>query len=438
LSLALPDLHEARLPNGATVVVARRPGVPLAAARLFVRAGSALDPRGRLGLAHLVSAVARRGAGRRSGESIDALVESLGADLGGDAEEDATVFGLSAPVDVLSRLLGVLVDVVASPAFPHAEFERLRRRELASLAHDSDEPGTLADRAIVSSAYGDHPYGHAVEGRARDLSRMRRPDALAFHRRWYGPERATLVVVGPMDPEVAMEDARPRLERWRNALSESPAEVPAPAPSARRVVVVNKPDATQTQVRIADVAIPRSSPDYFPAVVANAVLGGGFTSRLVEAIRVNRGLSYGVRSRFGMSRAGGLFTFSSFTKNETAGDLVEVALDEMRRFCEMGPTAEEVNRAASYLGGLFPLSLETHEQWAERLCDVRILGYGLEQVLEYRERVRAVTAEEVTSVARRHLPVDRGVVLAVGPAKGLAPQLERFGPVSVVSAHSVL
>jgi len=437
LSLALPEIHEVKLANGATLVVACRPGVPLAAARLFVRAGSALDPPSRFGLAHIVSAVARRGAGRRSGESIDELVESLGADLGGDAEEDATVFGLSAPAEVLPRLLTVLVDVVAAPAFPPAEFERLRRRELASLAHDSDEPGTLADRATLSAAYGDHPYGHAVEGRTRDLLRMRRSDVLAFHRRWYGPAQATLVIVGPLDPEETLKVAGERLGRWK-AAAEAPPETKPAVTGARQVVLVDKPDATQTQIRISGVAIPRASPDYFAATVANTILGGGFTSRLVEAIRVNRGLSYGVRSRFAMNRSAGLFAFSSFTKNETTAELIEVALGEMDRFCDEGPTAEEVARAASYLSGLFPLSLETHEQWAERLCDVRIYGYGLDEIRDYRERVRAVGAEAVKDVARRHLPLQRGLILAVGPAKQVASQLERFGPVRVVSARSVL
>jgi len=437
VTLAVPDLHEERLGNGATVVVAARPGVPLVAARLFVRAGSALDGAGKYGLAHMVSVVARRGAGRRAGPSIDALVESLGADLGGDAEEDATVYGLSAPVEALPTLLGVLVDVVAAPTFPAGEFERLRRRELASLARDSDEPGVLADRAMLASGYGEHPYGHAVEGRLRDLRRVRLADVRAFHRRWYGPANATLVVVGPLSPADVLGRARRTLGRWR-ATAETPAEVAAAALAARRVVVVDKPDATQTQIRIAGAALWRASPDYFPAVVANAVLGGGFTSRMVEAIRVNRGLSYGVRTRFAMSRSAGLFTFSSFTKNETAGELVEVALAEMSRFVEEGATAEEVARATAYLAGLFPLSLETHDQWADRLCDARICGYGLDEVRDYRERVRAVSVAEVRDVARRQLPVQGGVILAVGPAKDVARQLDRFGPLHIVPARSVL
>ena len=437
MSLALPELSEEGLPNGATLVTAIRPGIPLVAARLLMRAGSSLDPAGRFGLSHLVAQVARRGAGRRNGRGIDQLVESLGADLAGDADEDATVYGLTAPIEVLPRLLGVLVDVAAAPTFPAAEFERLRRREIAAIAHDFDEPGTLADRALQSAAYGNHPYAHAVEGRLRDLRRMRRADAVAFHRRHYAPGAATLVIVGPPEVRRDLGEARDRLSRWR-AAGQTPPEVSRCEAGRRQVVLVDKPDATQTQVRIAGAALPRRSPDYFPAVVTNAILGGGFTSRLVEAIRVNRGLSYGVRSRFAMSRSAGLFAVSSFTKNDTAGELVQVALDEMARFCEGGATAEEVARATSYLAGLFPLSLETHEQWAERLCDVRIYGYDLEEVRDYRERVRAVEATQVREVARRYLPVSSGVILAVGPARTVAPQLERFGPVHVLPARSVL
>jgi zinc protease len=428
--VVLPDLHEARLPSGLRVVVGRRPGVPLAAARLLVRAGSALDPGGLFGLAHLVAISSRRGAGRRSGRAIDDLVEALGADLGGSAEEDASVHGLSAPVEVLPRLLEVLAAVVTRPTFPQEEFERLRRRERAGLANDADEPGTVADRALLDAVYVDHPYGHAVEGRGPDLARLRRRDAVAFHERWFGPAEALLVVAGPVDPGKTLEEAERQLGRWGAADAGLPV-VPGAVRRPRRVVVVDKPDATQAHIRIGGVGIPRRSPEYFPALLANAILGGGFTSRLVEAIRVNRGLSYGVRSRFAVGRDAGMFAISSFTKNETAGELVEVAMDEMARFAGSGPTAEEVARAASYLAGLFPLSLETHDQWADRIGDAWVYGYDLADVPGHPDRLRRVSAEEARSVARRHLPIEDGVVLAVGPAATLEKQLARFGPVEV-------
>jgi zinc protease len=245
------------------------------------------------------------------------------------------------------------------------------------------------------------------------------------------------VVSGPVDPGATVEEAERRLGRWKPAPS-TPEEVPAAVRRPRRVVVVDKPDASQVQIRIGGIAIARRSPDYFPALVGNGVLGGGFTSRLVESIRVNRGLTYGVRSRFGVGRTTGLFAISSFTKNESVGELVEVAFSEMARFAASGPTGEEVSRAASYLAGLFPLSLETHDQWADRISDAWIYGYEVDEVTGYQERIRSVTPEQAQAATARHLPIEDGVVLAVGPAGPLEKQLSRFGPVEVWPVRRVM
>ncbi len=436
-SIKLPALHEELLAGGVRVVVAERKGVPLVAVRMVVEAGAALDPAGGHGLAHLVAQVARRGTARRSGPEIDDRVEALGSELGAGADEDATYFGLSAPAEFLPELLDVVTDVATGPTFPAREWERIRRREVAGLVHVLDEPGAVADRAMVEAAYAGHPYGHPTDGRARDLLHLRRGDAVAFHRRWFVPASTTLVVVGAVAPEAALALARRRLGRWRGD-----GAPPAPPPDApempRAVLVVDKPDLTQSQVRIATPAMRRATSAYFPAVVANAVFGGGFTSRLMEAIRVNRGLSYGVRSRFAMSRSAGIFYISSFTKVESTAELVQVALDEARRFCEGGPSPEELGRAQSYLAGLFPLSLETHDQVAEKIADVGLYGIPMEEITGYRERVRAVTSAECVEVARRHFPVERGVVVVVGPAKKVARSLERFGPVKVIPAKKVV
>ncbi|MFL5264761.1 MAG: M16 family metallopeptidase [Anaeromyxobacteraceae bacterium] len=436
-SIALPPLHERKLDNGATVVVAERPGVPLVAVRLVIEAGASLDPKDGLGLANLVAQVARRGTARRTGKGIDDEVEALGSELGAGSDEDATYFGLSAPAEYLRQLLDVVVDVATGPTFPLKEWERIRRREVAGLAHVLDEPGAVADRAMIQEVYRGHPYGHPTDGRAKHLERLKRGDAVAFHRRWFAPSAATLVIVGAVDPGEALALARKSLGRWRAEAPRAPVPRP-PAAVERSVLVVDKADVTQTQVRIGTPALPRATPDYFPALVSNAIFGGGFTSRLMEAVRVNRGLSYGVRSRFAMSKAGGLFFVGSFTKVETTAELVQVVLDEAERYCESGPGDEELTRAQSYLAGLFPLSLETHDQVAEKLADVKLYGIPLEEVTGYRERVRAVTAEACRDVARRFFPLGRGVVVAVGPAKKIAPELERFGPVTVVPARKMI
>ncbi|HET6437264.1 MAG TPA: pitrilysin family protein [Anaeromyxobacter sp.] len=434
--IRLPPLRRERLDNGLEVVVATRPGVPLVAARIVLRGGASLDPPERFGLSHLVALAARRGTVRRSGEEIDLLVESLGADLGTGVDEDASYLGLSAPLEALARCLEVLAEVAISPTFPAAEVARLRRREVASLAHDLDEPAVVADRAMLEAAYGSHPYGHPPEGRARHLLRLRRAEVLGFHGQHYRPEAAILLVVGPVSADEVLAAVRRRFGRWERG-GAARLELRAPEAPHPAVVVVDKPDLTQTQIRIVSAGFPRRSPDYYPGMVASAVLGGGFTSRLMEAIRVNRGLSYGVRSRFATSLVGGLFYVSSFTKQETTAELVEVALGEMARFADGGPSPEELSRMQNYLCGLFPLSLETHDQVAERLADLAFYGLDETEVTGFRERVRAVDREDCRRIAQRYFPGPRPLVVVVGPARHIAGPLERFGPVRVLPARKV-
>jgi zinc protease len=436
-AIVAPPQARQRLPNGLGVLVAQRAGVPLVAVRLLVRAGSALDPAGRFGLASLTASALRRGTTVRSGPKLDELVESLGAELGAGVDEDAASLGFSAPIEALPQLLGVLAEVVSRPAFPAGEVDRLRRRELAGLLHDLDEPGIVADRALIGAAYGDHPYGHPSEGRRRHLAAVRRRDLVELHARHWRPSRATLVVVGPIDPEATLALVRRRFAAWRGEPVGDVVVVP-PAPPVPGVLVVDAPEATQVQLRIAAAGQPRSSPDHAAGVVAGAVVGGSFTSRLMEAIRVERGLSYGVRARFACGRAGGLFLVSSFTKVETAGELARVALDELHRFAEGGPTEEELVRTRGYLAGLHPLSLETHEAWCDKLGEVELYGLPPDEISGFTARVEAVDGQACRAVVGRALAGDRRVVVAVGPAGRLADQLRPFGEVRVVPARSVM
>jgi zinc protease len=434
--IPLPPIRREALPNGLRVVVAERQGVPLAAVRLVLRGGASLDPRGRSGLAHLTALTARRGTRRRSGPEIDLAVESLGADLGAGVDEDATYFGLSAPVEALPRCLDILADVAIAPAFPPSEVQRLRRREIASLAHDLDEPGVVADRAMLHAAYGDHPYGHPPEGMSRDLGAVRRGDVVALHRAAYRPPSALLVVVGKVEASEVLSLVRRRFGAWKGP--DGDAAMPGPPARPRpAVVVVDKPDVTQAQVRVASAGFARRSPDYFPGIVASTLLGGGFTSRLMEAIRVNRGLSYGVRSRFATSGAGGIFFVSTFTKVDTTGEIVRVTLDETARFCEGGPTTEEIERSRSFLCGLFPLSIETHDQLADKLADLALYDLPDDEVSGFREHIRAVTPEAARDAGRRYFPLEERVIVAVGPAKAIVHQLEPFGPVRVLPARKL-
>ena len=210
----------------------------------------------------------------------------------------------------------------------------------------------------------------------------------------------------------------------------APAGDPAPLGGAR-VVLVSKPDVTQTQIRIGAPGRPRNHPDRFPLLVANTILGGGFTSRLVTEVRVKRGLSYDISSRFEGQRATGAFVISTFTKNETTRETIDLTLEELKKFRDQGPAAEEIQKAKNYLKGQFPLSIEAPDDLAQILGDIPLYGFPADYVEGYWGRVEAVTPEDIRRVVRQHVPEKGMLFVAVSNPDSVKAKLESLGPVEV-------
>jgi zinc protease len=331
-------------------------------------------------------------------------------------------------------MLGVMASMVLAPDFPEPELELARRRHLASLANDLDDPGSLAERALGRAVWGDHPYAHEARAGRADLEHLTRDALLQVQRERLGPRIAHLFVTGSFQPREVLRWVQGAFGGWRGGPEAAPV-LPAWEGLAHKgeVVIVDKPEQTQVQVRLGAAGVRRGHPDHFPLTVFNTVLGGGFTSRLVTQIRVKRGLSYGAGCGFEMMSAAGAFSLSSFTRTESVPTLLEVALREVASMRKAGPTAREVQSVQRYICGLFPGRLETNEAIGGALADV--VHYGLEArwIEDYRERIAAVTVKDAARAARAHLfeGTDRVLVL-VGNAAALDKAVARFGPVRVL------
>jgi zinc protease len=433
------ELHRFETGGGLPVTVARRGRVPLVAVRLVLASGAAADPRGKEGLADFTMRLLRRGTAHRDAHALDEAIEFVGASLGLFAGEDQVALALTTPAEHLPAMLQVLSELVRVPTFPEEEVHTERERTLGQFANDIDDPSLLADRALIRTAWAGHPYGHDVSGTRASLGRFGREDPVRFHADYFGPRPGRLFVVGAVDPDLVAARVEDAFGSWVGGPAQG-VEVPPPAGigSAGRVVVVDRPEQTQSQVRIVGPAYRRGAAVQFAAQVVNVTLGAGFTSRLVREVRVKRGLSYGVGSSFDTLRAGGLFSVSSFTKVETTGELLSVMREEVERMRQRGPTQAEVEKAQRYLTGLFPLRTETNESLAAVLADMALYGLGDDWLEMYRDRVRAVTRAEAREAAARYCFPEPPLTVAVGPAGKLRPQLERFGPVEVLSADDVL
>ncbi len=430
--LKVPAQHTHALPNGLKVTVVPRGPLPLAAARLVFRAGSAYDPSDRHGAADFTARLIRRGAAGKTGDQLADQIEFRAASVSGWASEDLLGMVLGTPSKHLSTTLELFAQMVTQPDYPAPEVELARRRSLAQIANELDDPGALADRALLVAQFDGHPYGHEVGGNTKDIQALTREDLVAYHRR-LSPALGELFLVGDVSLDAALLAVEKNFGAWqapRAPLVEVP---PWVGPKLKgQVVIVDKPEQTQVQIRLGARGVPRGHRDHFALSVMNTVLGGGFTSRLVSEIRVKRGLSYGAGCHFDMMSAAGTYTVSSFTKTETAVKLVEIALAEVQRMREKGPKAAEVESVQRYICGLYPARLETNEALAGAFSDVTFYGLPADWISQYRERIAAVTVAQAAEAAAAHLPAREDTVLVlVGNAEKLKKPFERYGEVSV-------
>lgn len=437
--LRLPPHERTGLGNGLGLHVVPRGPLPLVAVRLVVHSGTASDDPERLGVADFAARLLRRGAGGLDADQLSQAIELVGASLGGFAAEESFVVSMSTPTKHVERMLELFAKVVLEPTFPEAEVALHRRRSVASLVAERDDPSALADRALGHATWGSHPYGRDAAVTTKQLGAVSPAALRRFHRERLGPAVANLFVVGDVRPDAVRARVDRLFSTWRGGPT-APPRVPELRALARpgQVMLVDKADQTQVQVRLGAMGVPRGHPDHFPIGVMNAALGGGFTSRLMREIRVKRGLSYGAGSSFEMLRSGGLFSFSSFTKTDSVTQLLDVALGEISKMRQRGPTAREVSTVQRYIAGLFPARLETNEAVAGALADVEHYGLPDDWLATYRERIAAVTVAQARAAARAHLFDDERCLVLVGNAKALERVAARFGEPRVLKPEAVI
>lgn len=433
--MQLPAYQEFTTSNGLRTLICPRGPIPLVSIRLVLKSGSSSDPEGKEGLTDFATRLLRRGTKSMSADALNERVEFVGGSLGASVAEDLSLLAITAPAQELGNMLDVIAQLVTEPAFAEEEVARARQRALAHLANDLDDPSLVADKGFTEALWGGHPYGHDLSGRKQSVASFTREDVVALHADRFKPDQAMLIIVGPVDQTAA----RNEIERAFAGFSGSSVErlvppSPARAAGSGEVLLIDKPDQTQSQIRLGCMAFPKAHPDRMPAVVMNTALGGGFTSRLVNEIRVKRGLAYGAGSHFDGLLHGGSFVVASSTKSGSTAELIEVALKEVEKMRKKGPTPAELDTAKRYLAGLYPLRLETNESISGALAEVQFYGLGADWIEGYRERLHAVTLSDAKKVAALYLFPEAPAITVVGAAQDVAKQLERFGKVRIVPA----
>ncbi len=435
MTVNVPPIYQANLPNGLKVLGVEYQRVPWVSLSCMIKRGAETDPMGKGGAADWTAEFLTLGTAKRSQLQLAEDVESLGAQLQARADYDATYISLDGLAEDFPVLMATLAEVVQTPGFPDDEFPFLKERRRSELAQTLDDPRELATRRFRRLFWGESPYGQAVRGEPESLETMTLADLSGHYQREFAPVVATLVVVGMVPRERVEEEVRRHWEGWQGGGPASPAYTTAPAQTAAPgLYLLDRPELTQSEIRLGHLGLPRHHPEFFPLRLVNYILGeGGFSSRLMTRIRSDLGFTYGIRSHFHFRRAPGPFSITTFTPAANTAQVVEEIVGVMRDVRDNGVLAQELAEAQSYYVGHFPQSLETARTIAHQVLNLDLHDLGLDYLSHYCERITGVTLEAAQLAARTHLQPEALVTLVVGPAAKCRQALEDMGRVTILN-----
>jgi len=425
-ALQLPAPTSFQLANGLTVLVNERPGLPVVSASLVVRTGSATNPVDKPGLASFTAAMLDEGTASRTAPQIADQVAQLGASLNTSSNMDSTQISGASLRRNFPALLDLMADVTRRPAFPEEEVTRQRASRLGNLAQQRENPGAVANVAMFAALYGaNHPYGYVDLGTEASNKAIARDDMQKFWSENFVPNNAALVVSG----QVTMADLKPLVEKafgdWQRGTPASPA-LGEPATTKSRLVIVDKPGAPQTQLRVASIGVPRSTPDYEALRVMNETLGGLFSSRINLNLREEHGYTYGADSQFVFRRSAGPFIVGSGVRTDATAPAVGEIFKEIRRMRESPMTPEELAMAKDSLVRSLPSDFQTSGNVTASTANIYIFDLGLDYFSRYPTRLSAVTVEQAKAAAEKYLVPDKMVVVAVGDRARILPTLQKL------------
>ena len=417
------------LPNGLRVFVVTDHRQPAVAVRLvLMSAGAIHDPAGMSGIAAMTAGMLTQGTATRSAQQFAEAIDFVGGHINAGAGDDATGVSLTVVSRDLEMGTDLLSDAVLHPAFAQEELERQRQQTLSALRVNYSDPSFLASAVFDRRVYGASPYGLPGDGTPETVAKITRNDLMKFHDADYSPNDALIAFSGDVTPERAFALAEKYFGSWqKKEISQEEAAAPTPT-AGLHFIVIDKPDAVQTQIRVGKLGIRRNNPDYIPLLVANRIFGGGYNSRLNTEVRIKKGLTYGASSSFDSNRFAGDFVADTFTRTEATAEATKLVVDLIAQMSTGDAKPEELKFAQDYLSGVYPIQSETAEQVAGRILAVAEYGLPEDYNDTYQQKILDVTDASVRQMASQYFNARDLDVVLVGNASQFLTALKAEFP----------
>lgn len=400
-------------PGGIEAWLVEENSIPLIVMDVAWKGGAASDPAEKAGTANLVSSLLDEGAGEFDAAAFQARIEDIAARMSFSAESDNFAGSLSTLAEHRDEAFRLFSLAISEPRFEEDAIERIRAQIGVVIARNSDRPEWIASDSWYKAALGDHPYARSSEGTPETLGAITRDDLMEFASRVLARDNLKIAVVGAISPA----ELGPLLDRTFGALPEK-ANLPEIArielPEGEQTIVVER-DFPQSVILFGMQGLPRDDEDFIPAFIMNYMLGGGsFSSRLMEEVRVKRGLAYSVSTYLSPLDRAAFYFGEVGTKNERVGETLAVVRRELARMAEEGVTQEELDDAKTYLTGSYPLRFTTNRSITSQLLGIQLENLGIDYVERRNGLIEAVTTEDIARVSKRLLKPENMIVAIVG------------------------
>ena len=423
--ISIPTPRETTLPNGLSLVVVEDKRLPLVSYRLAFRVGGAFDPPDLPGLTDLLAGLLPEGTQTKTSKEIADEVARMGASLSAGATSDYTIVGASALAQFNDRVLALLAEVTLEPSFPENEVALAKQNTKESLRQQRAQPSFLASEMVSRVMFGDHPYS-IVAPTPESIDLSSRDEFVEFHRNKLVPNNAVLIVVGDIRYDQILQQAESLFSTW-NRGEDIVANFPAPpVRTSRSAYLVDRPGSAQSNIVIANSGITRTSPDYFPIMLMHTVLGANASSRLFMNLREDKGYTYGAYSTLDARRTAGTFRVTAEVRTPVTGDSLKEFFYELNRIGAEPVSQKEIADAKSYLTGVFPIRLETQEGLTDQLVQIKMLNLPNDYLDTYRDRIQAVTVEEIQRVAQKYIKPDEAALVVVGDGASVLDQMKTY------------
>ena len=425
-TLKLPPYRKTKLPNGLTILLMEKHNLPLVSFNMALKTGSTSDPAGNEGTASITAALLRKGTKTRSAEQFSNDLDFIGGSFNAGASTDSTLISAEFMKKDLAKGLDLLSDPILNPTFPADEFTKLVAQRKDGARAAKDQAAGVIGAYFNSYLLGGHPYARPTNGDELSLAQLTRDAVTKFYATYYKPGNAILSVVGDFDSAEMEKTLAAQFGGWANA-AVPPVQLSAPAPvQGKRLLLVDKPDSTQTYFRIGNVGIARTNPDRVYVNVVNTLFGGRFTSMINSALRIQSGLTYGANAGFDERKVAGPFFINTYTRNATTERAMDMALDVLKQLHDKGITDEQLVSAKSYLKGQFPLRIETSDQLANQIVELELYGLDAKEIDDFYPKVDSMTLADARRVIDKYYPLDNLVFVVIGKASEIGPIMKKY------------